>query len=340
MKKSLIVGDIHFKQKLGYADHIQDGRLQEEKDVLDFIFAKSEDCENIIFLGDQLDARNNPSEVIKKFVNFVERFNDGKKQIFILAGNHEKTGDGKSAIDFYKEIGDPNIHIITDKVEFYSGAVFCPYFYKGEIGCKNYVEASKKLMKDLPEAEVLFTHHTISDLNIKGISSNTFNEIILPRKELSKKYKAVIAGHIHLPSNDGFVVVAGSIFNNEVGENGKFIYKLGEDLSIETIPLPGREILKIENPTEEQIKKFPKNSIVKVILNKTITRQKIDEMKLLLADSVESFMVVEEFKHTRKKAHIEAGKMDFSIENLLSLYATQKKIDLNKLQRGYALIKQ
>ena len=339
--KTLIVGDLHFKPKLGYADHIPDGRLSEEKEVLDFIFANSKDCDVVVFLGDQLDARNNTSEVIKKFVNFVERFNDGTKQIYILAGNHEKMGDGKSAIDFYREIKDPHIDVIVDSIVEVAGLVFVPYFYKGELVCKDYVSASKVLTKKLPDGDVLFAHLTVSDLNIKGISSNTFNEIILQRKDLEKKYKKVITGHIHLPSGDDFITVAGSVFNNEVGETQKFIYKMDqENLNIETIPLPGRKIVKMENPTIEEISALEKGTILKIILTKTMTRQHIDELKQLANKHVESLIIIEDFKHTRKKAHIEVGKMDFSIDNLLELYSEQKKVDLLKLKKGYELIKQ
>jgi len=191
MGKTLLVGDLHMKQKLGYSEHIADGRVQEEKDILDFIIAQAADCDKIVFLGDQLDARNNPSEVIKKFVNFVEKLNNGMRHIFILLGNHELMGDGKSALDFYQEINDPNIKIITNEVYKLDNMVFCPYFYKGQLGAKNYVEATKALLKKLPPADVLFIHQTVSDLNIKGISSNTFNEIVLQQKDLKKRYKKV-----------------------------------------------------------------------------------------------------------------------------------------------------
>jgi DNA repair exonuclease SbcCD nuclease subunit len=97
-----IIGDLHFKESLGYAEYIKDHRVGEKKKILDFIVEEFSDCDAVVFMGDQLNSRNNTSEVIRDFVSFVERF-DGK-EVFIIKGNHESTPHGRSAIDFMKEI--------------------------------------------------------------------------------------------------------------------------------------------------------------------------------------------------------------------------------------------
>ena len=80
-----VVGDMHMREKLGYADYFEDKRTKEKEGVLDYIVDKFKECSAIVFLGDQLNSRNNTSEVIKEFVSFVERF--ANKEVYILAGN-------------------------------------------------------------------------------------------------------------------------------------------------------------------------------------------------------------------------------------------------------------
>jgi len=84
MGKTLVVGDMHLKERLGYSDYIPDGRKSEKEAVLEEIFKLSNGCDRVVFLGDQLNGRNNPSEVIREFVGYIERFT---QQVYILAGN-------------------------------------------------------------------------------------------------------------------------------------------------------------------------------------------------------------------------------------------------------------
>jgi hypothetical protein len=79
-----VIGDLHLRDNLGYADHVGDNRIPEKKEILNFIIDKLSDCSHIFFLGDQLNAKNNPSHIIKELVQFVEQF---KQKIFVLAGN-------------------------------------------------------------------------------------------------------------------------------------------------------------------------------------------------------------------------------------------------------------
>lgn len=338
--KTLIVGDLHLKEKLGYADYISDGRVAEKKKVLDFIFNLSKDCDRVVFMGDQLNGRNNNSEVIREFVQFIERF---KQDIFIIAGNHEKVGDGKSAIDFLKEIKNKKWHIITDEVYTLGVDVFCPYFYKGELECSDFKTATEKLLTMLPKGKNLFMHHAVSGFNFKNVNTDDLNEIVLPKKEITKLYERVFCGHIHIKSdlkpNDRStkVIYAGSIFTNEVNEGEKSVFIL-KDEEVTEYRLPVREIVKLDNPTLAEIIEHNKYSILKVVLSNKITDEELSAYKEALT-AFDGSVLVEDFKTERKIIKFVDGELDLNVINLMKVYAKEKKINFEKLKAGYELIK-
>ena len=335
-----IIPDMHLKESLGYADYVSDRRITEKKEILDFIVKSFADCDTIVFLGDQLNGRNNKSEVIKEFVEFIEKLR-GKK-LYFISGNHEKTGDGKSAIDFIGEIKNPDWHIITNKVEQIGSFTFSPYFSKPELEAKDDAEGSKKLMEQLNGGDMLFIHHAISDsLTGSGMTTNLFNEIVLPKKELEKRYKLIVAGHTHSPQADGKTVIAGSIFNNEVGETQKYIWKIEENtLKVEQIKLPGRAIVKLENPLVADFDKIDKSSIVKIIITDKKFKKDIDDIKKA-AKKFDAYLLLEQIPKERKKMHYGDGEsmLEFSIEKLLEVYAQERKVDIAKLKNAYELIR-
>jgi DNA repair exonuclease SbcCD nuclease subunit len=333
-----ICGDLHFKDKLGYSAHIEDARAAEEKEVLDFIVESFADTSSVIFVGDQLNAKNNSSFVVNKLVNFLERFNG--KELYILAGNHEKSADGKTAIDFLREIKGKKWHIITNEVlKTPSGLVFCPYMYKSELGERDNVKASKKLLRSLPEGEILFVHHAISDTP----NTEFFDEIVLDRKELEKKYSQIIAGHVHKPCRlSGNTLIAGSVFNDEAGETGKLIYKIvpGDSLNICPIELPGRPIYKVtdENATVEHLQSLKKSAIVKMVLTKKLSAKKVEELKAELRN-FDAHVILENYPTERRKAAMDRDVLSVNTEELLGIYAKQNKIDVNALLKGWQLVK-
>jgi len=328
-----IIGDMHLRETLSYSDYISDGRVNEKKEILDFIVESFKDCDHIVFLGDFFNARNNSSEVNRQAVEFLEKF--GKKDIYMISGNHEKKGDGSTAIDFLREVKEKNWHIFT-KPKYLEQIGFLPYMQNNELEVQTSEEATEQLTKGIEEGDILFTHHAISGTTFNGLKTELLKEVVLPKEKLEEKYKLIVAGHIHDPQQVGNTLITGSVFTNEVGEIEKFIYKINEDLTIEKLKTPGREIHKIENPTLEQLAKLPKNSIVKIIL----TDKKIDveEMKVA-ASGFDAHLIIEDYPNERKKAHIEEGAMDFSIEALLKLYSEEKKVDYQKLLKGLELIK-
>lgn len=338
MKKNIIgvIGDLHMKDDLSYADNISDRRVSEKKTILDFIVDSFKDCDHIVFLGDNFNSRNNSSETNKDFVKFLERFSD--KQIYIISGNHEKKGSGKTAIDFLAEVKRLNWHIFTQPNFCEIGGKlvnFMPYMLNSELKVENTEEAVKYLTSQFDGGDILFTHHAISGTVFNGIKTDELKEIVLPREDLEEKYKLIVAGHIHVPQQYGKVLITGNVFTTEVGEKEKFIYKIDENLKVEKINLPVREIHKLENPELKDLSSIPKSSIVKVILtDKKIDFEKLEEQLL----KFDAHLLIEDYPSERKKVHIEEGAFDFSLEGILKLYAEEKKIDHQKLIKGYQLI--
>lgn len=338
LNKNLIgvIGDLHMKDFLSYGDHISDRRVGEKKEVLDFIVNSFFDCKYIVLLGDVFNSKNNSSETNREFVEFIERFDD--KEIFIISGNHSKKGDGKTALDFLKEVKKTNWHIFTKP---YSHMIegkniqFLPYMLNSELSAENTDEATQKIMNILTDADLLFTHHAISGTTFLGLPTESFKEVVLPKEELEKKYKLIMAGHIHEPQSVGKVIISGSVFTNTVGEIEKYIWKIKEDLSVEQIKLPNRELHKITNPTLDKLSSIKEDSIVKVIL--TDKEINVKEIKKAL-EKFDASLLIENYPSDRKKVHIEEGAFDFSIESLLELYSKEKKVNYQELLKGLQII--
>ena len=337
-KKIGIIGDLHFKDDLSYSEYVVDQRIPEKKQILDFIVESFKDCNYVVFMGDNLNSKNNSSKTIKDFVSFVERFDD--KEVYIIEGNHNKKGDGTSSLDFMKETKKSNWHVMTTPIEHVidgEKVSFLPYMSKVELGCNTDVEATGRLMEGLKGGTILFAHHAILDTFADhGVSTNDFKEVVLPKEELEKRYKLIIAGHIHKPEQYGNTIITGSIFTDSVGEKEKFIWKIGvHDQSVEKIKLPCREIHKIENPTPEDLEIIDKSSIVKCII--TDKSMKVDTIREALK-KFDAYLLLEQYTQERKKLHFDEGAIDFSIDSLLEIYSVEKKIDLKKLKLGFELI--
>jgi len=337
--KLMILGDIHLKDTLGYSDYIKNGRQEEKQSILDFIVEQANDCNQIILLGDNFNSKNNSSAVIREFTEFIEKFNN--KEVYILAGNHEIRGNGETAIDYLKEIKNKRWHIATNKIEEINELVFCPYFSRNALDTKTNEEGADKLMRLLPKGNMLFVHHALTDtVGNSGVATSIFDEVVLPLKKLSKKYKLIFAGHVHRAQQKDNVIIAGSIFPYEVNEKEKFIYKLDiTTMKVEKIQLPGRAIYGLTDPTLKDLEKLDKSSIVKVTITKKLEKKEMAELKDKL-EEYDAHMLIENIPTERKKLHVKKGSMlDFSIENLLEMYSKERNIDLSKLKQAFDLIK-
>lgn len=337
MSKILAIGDCHFKDNLSYAEHISDGRVAEKKEILDFVVKQAEDCEHIVFLGDVFHSKNNSSETNRQVVEFLERFEN--KQVYIISGNHDKKGDGKTAVDFLGAIKKDNWHVFTKfgvmQVEGKKLA-FLPYILNSELGVENNDQALKYIMEYLNSGDILFTHHNISGTYLHtNMLVDTVSSVVLPQKELEERYKLIIAGDIHSPQRYGNVVITGSLFTAEVGEQEKFIWKIDDEMKVEKIKVPCRPIYKLIDPTDEQLSKVPDNAIIKVIV--TVKDTSIESLKEKLA-RFDASLVIEDYPSERAKMHIEQGAIDFNIESLLKMYSEVKNVDYQKLIHGLELL--
>ena len=341
-----VIGDLHLSPSLGYADYIKDGRKEEKQEILDFIVSSFDKCSSIVLLGDLLNSITNSPQVLRELTNFIERFT--KKNIYIIAGNHEKKSSGDTALDYLSEIKNPLWHIITkDATKLQIGAIsttFLPFLTKPELEAKDNEEALVKIMEKLEPADILFHHNTMSyNGKIVGLplDINLLPEPILPIDKLLKKYKLVIGGHVH---NSTIIkenaIVSGSIFNNSINEKQKYIWKISEDtLAVEQIKLPGRAIYGITDPKNDDIINIPTNSIVKITLTKKRTVDEIEELKAKLK-RFDAFILIERIPKVKKKMHYGKGEaiMNFDVNELLRLYGEEKKVDIDLLNHGFELI--
>lgn len=340
MEKIGVIGDMHFKRKMSYSDYIEDEREKEKELTKDKIVSSFADCDKIVFLGDNLDKKNNPSQVLREFTSFLERFED--KNIYLLAGNHEKKADGSSAIDYLSEVKDKNWKVVAREVYEEDGLVFCPFFFNPELEADSNEKAKEEIMSRLPDGDILFHHHAVSKTKTpSGKETNTFPEPILPRKRLSKKYDLVFGGHIHKPNIQDDIVVTGSVTPNKMGEGEKYIFKVEDREEYEKIELPVRPIRKLVDPSKEEVREAGKErSIVKSVFTEKIPSKEFNEIVETGKEECDGFVVVERYPREReqKDYDIEKDIIDISVEDLLQEYAEQHDIEPKKLFDGFDLI--
>ena len=334
-----VIGDAHFKLALGYADYIEDGREAEKQEVLDKIVDSFEDCDTVVFLGDNLDKKNNASPVLKDFTEFVERFSD--KRVFLIAGNHEKRAGGGSAIDYLQQIEDRNWTVITDEIYEEDGLVFCPYFFKPELGVDNNNDGREKLVDMLPDGDLLFHHHAVSDTMAQGgKGTNEFPEIVLPKSRLEDKYNLVVGGHIHKPEVYDNTIVAGSVFTDQVGETEKYIFKVDRSGEMEQISLPVRPIIKLVDPSIEQLEDEGEGKIVKAVMTNRLPGEELEKLEEKGKEVCDGFILIEQYPQERERREYDGEKdvMDLSVNELLNEYADQNGVDKKELSYGFDLI--
>jgi hypothetical protein len=169
-------------------------------------------------------------------------------------------------------------------------------------------------------------------------------EIVLPSKELIKRYEKIFCGHIHVKSDVQSrsrlpkIIYTGSVFANEVNEGKKSVWKM-EDGKIKEYELPGRKIVKVEDPAiNDELLSYTKNAVVKIILTKKPNEDYLNSIKDILSH-FEGGLLVEDYKTERKILKLADGDLNLDIMNLMKIYAEAKKLDLEKLKAGYELIK-
>lgn len=330
-----------------YAELVKDGRESEVDEVLNFAANAFKDCGAVFMLGDILNSRVNSAGTLARFVSFLESLGD--KEVFVLGGNHDTFGDGSSAFDFISRLTNKhNWHLVVSReVGVNIGGVvvnMLPYFHRASLGVSSNEEWQVAVDNRLSSlfGEILLTHHSIEGCGVSDyVSTDSFNEPTLKLSDISK-FKLVVGGHIHRPSDNGFVHVLGSTFNQEVGEYGKRIAIIDtETLSFEPIALPGRHIVRINDPdtgfSKAVIAEHGTNAIVKI----EVTTERAPEALAALKEEAKVFdgsILLEKYSSKRQVADVAGGLEELSLSNLAKAYANAKGIDPTVMQRGLELL--
>jgi len=338
--KILCVGDPHFRESLPYSGLFPDRRKGEVQAVLDATVQASENCDAVVLLGDCFDTLNPSADVIRAFTAFVERFEG--KEVYILSGNHDKNAKGVATIDYLREVRNPKWHIITNTVEAIDGLVFCPYFFKQELGVNTNEEAQILLTEQLPSGKILFVHHAISKTFTNGgQSTSIFNEVVLPMELLQERFHWILGGHIHKNQRYGsHTVVAGSLFTQEAGDGIKSVWVLDtEKDEIKEIPLPVRPIIRLENPSLLDLMYLPRHCILKMVFTQKQLNS-MDEYREFAKCHSDAFILQEQYPRERlKKLADDMDLMDATLSKLIRMYAVQKKLDPEILIKSWEKIK-
>jgi DNA repair exonuclease SbcCD nuclease subunit len=337
-----IIGDLHCKDLLGYADYVSDKRIPERQAVLDQIANLFKGYDLVVLMGDNFNARNNSSETIKDFVKFAQSI---RAPLAIIAGNHEKAGSGKSALDFVEELdNDWATAIRGPKMIDVKGVhvVLLPYMSRTEMKCQDNRAAGKAIQGILPEGDILLAHQAFTGYSFGGTNTDDINEPVLDKAWLAERYQKVAIGHIHQGGNDGKFLVAGSVFCNEVGEEEKSVWTLLVDETTRKTEvvahiLDQRGIRKIKDPEPKDIENLtPADWIVKAEITKRGTD--VEAVKRMLRPFAGS-VVVERYPNERMTIKTDSDVLDYSVENMLAMYAKAKNLNPDILLTGYALIR-
>ena len=331
--KTLVIGDQHFRFELAYAHAFKDGRKAEWEAVKEQLHESAKNCDAVVLMGDCFNSRHNHSSVIREFIDFLKGFGD--KEIHILAGNHERYGQA-TALDFLDRIKHPNWFVYLEpRTAVIAGytAMMIPYMTPALLGVETKEQAQDKLL-NLPSADLCFLHHVIG--GTKG--SEFFNEIVLDKNILSKKYGMTFGGHIHSPERlSNNVIVTGNIFCQDLGEHDKKAW-IWDDVTNTTleIPLPTRGIYKMVWEAQDNKGAIPGYSIVKCYVTNRETN--LDDVKKFLK-LFDASIIVEQYENERRKTHFESGVLDLSIDSLLKMYAEARGVSHEDLKQGFELIK-
>lgn len=333
-----VVSDMHLKEERGYADCVSDRREGEKDKVLDKIVATFSGCDAVVLLGDMLNSRNNASSVIREYVEFLERLGD--KKLYILAGNHEKFADGRTAIDFLRELkGKSNWKIITEGPVRHGKLTFLPYMHRAELGLSDWGVATEEVVRRLDGTggDILFAHHAITGTVTQADEKvDLFNEVVLPRTAL-EKFKLIVGGHIHRYQADGNVHVVGSVFVDEVDEDPKYVLLIDEEtLKVSKRKLPGRQIVRLTNPTGDEPISH-KGTIVRAVFDKKRSSEKMDEIREWLG-KFDGYVLVESYAKPRKGAVQVEGFERLPMKKMLEEYAKVKKVNLQKLLEAWDIV--
>lgn len=346
--KICAIGDQHFRFQLPYASAFPDGRQEEWRNVKNEILRIASECDAVVLLGDNLNARHNHSSVNREFIEFVRAFGD--KEVHIISGNHERFGN-ETALDFISRANIKNVYVYTEPTVapvLGKKCFFLPYMTPGSLGESNIEGGLKKILNKVSvelEMYAMFLHHAVSGTTIDGETptDSILNEILIPREEFEQFFQVIVGGHIHQYSRPSAkTMVVGSIFTQEIGEKSKVIATVDTDTNeIKEHLLPTRGIYKVDvnvpmNSYTQVFSSIPKNSLVKCyVYNQDVdTSQVRDELR-----QFDAYLLVEQYPSKRAKIQLdEVGGLDLTLSNLLSVYAQSRKVPIRDLEDALELI--
>jgi len=319
-----LIGDNHWRKNLPYGSAFPDERREEWNEVIRTIHKTAKDCEEVVLLGDIFNAKNNPSSVIRDFVEFLKGF--GNKQVHMITGNHSISPDG-TALDFLQKMEHENWHVYT-KPTIVDNMAFVPFLRSGEYD-PSFLSGRKVI--------ALFSHNAVKP-STRGAMIDETQEHVWGKEYLELHSDFSAFGHIHDEEKVSDTIQgAGSIFTNVVGEHKRAIWKYDTTTKeTERIPLPVRGIYKVMiNEPMNGFDEIPEHSIVKcVVTQKGADLVHIEE----LMKRFDAYMIVESYNEGREKHHFETGAIDISLDSLLKVYAKERKIDYEKLMQGVNLL--
>lgn len=190
--KVLCIGDLHGKKS----------NIEKVEKVLKQALKLEKEADLVVFLGDLNDTKAIiRSEVQNLYLKYIKKFTN---TIYILVGNH----DFENSI----ECGDHSLECLKEYVQIVDvpkaerGCLFLPYY--------NNLEKFKEDIKKYPDEEYLFMHQGVDGV----LYSNGHQEISDLKKKDLKRFKRVIAGHIHKEQKVDNIVYVGSAFTQSFGE--------------------------------------------------------------------------------------------------------------------------
>jgi predicted phosphodiesterase len=346
MARILLVGDMHLKTSYGHADLFADRRREERLEIEEAIVSLSGTCDWTVLLGDVLNGRENHPSVLTRLSELKARMGN----VLIISGNHEAYQDGTGALDvFEKEAGktqsevlfairEPATYRLVDrKTGNYVAVHAVPYMYRQETLCDTNEAASDWIMGKLHgHADLLVCHHSIAGtVNSYGIGPEMMNEPILDQKKLEDVADFVVGGHVHDPydARSGRTFVAGAVMNEAFGEDKprRVLILDTETKKVTSVPLPGRRLAKLTDPTEEQLKEWSREgAAVKVVLSKDAPEMPSwFSPECLLVERVE-----------KAETALSEGNYDMTVPSLLAAYSEERGVDMKVLERGLQLIEQ
>ena len=197
MRKTQIIGDIHLDDRyVGYLDF----QVQTIKKIID-----SENCQDIIFLGDLFEKRSPSPKVLlalQEILDYIPR----DKKIYLLRGNHcsqTKADDGLTALSLFEY--KRNVSVIKHTRSM-NGYTFIPHY-----------ENERTIIDDLgrtPDGDVVLGHFGYNGcLNPAGDPDFSISDDMFTNK--------TFLGHIHHYKEKDNITIVGTPYSTSFQEANK-----------------------------------------------------------------------------------------------------------------------